>query len=83
MPPFRNLHQALAHQFMGRDPYDVGAFVFNAAAFGFDQPGNGMQGGGFTGPVGTDQGDDFPVPHFHVQILDGVDGPIVYVQIFD
>ena len=68
---------------MGRDAHDLGALVLDAAGPGFDQPGNGVQRGGFTGPVGTDQSDDFPVPHFHIQIFDGVDGPIVYVQVFD
>ena len=83
MTAFRHLDQAPAHQLVGGHPHDFFSFVEDAAGFGLDQPGNGVEGGGFPGSVGADQGDDFPVPHFHVQVLHGVDGPIIDIQIFN
>ena len=63
-PPLRDLGKAFAHQLVGRRARNVFPLKGNGAGGRVEQPGDGLQGGGFPRPVGADQGDDLPVVDF-------------------
>ena len=75
--------QALAHQFVGIGMGDVLAAEGNTAAAGMHQTGNGLQNGGLTGAVGTDQSYDLAFADFEGNTLDGMNGAVVNVHIFN
>ena len=47
------------------------------------EAGNGLQNGGLTGAVGTDQRHDLSLAHFKGNALDGMDGAVINVHIFN
>ena len=53
----------------------------NGALPGPEQAGDGVEGRGFPGAVGTDQGHDFPLMHLQGDSLDGVNRAVVHMQI--
>ena len=58
MAALRHLCQTGLHDLMGAHALDALALVQDIARFGVEQAGDGFQGGGLTGTVGTDQGHD-------------------------
>ena len=58
MAAFRHMGQALLHDLVRADALDALALVQHITRFGVQQAGDGLQGGGFSCTVGTDQGDD-------------------------
>ena len=83
MASFRHMGQAHVDDLMGRRLLQVLPVQGHGAGGGSNQAGDGVQGGGFAGAVGADEGDQLPFPHAEGDALQGVDGPVKHVQIFD
>ena len=83
MASFGNMGKARFHDFMGAHALDALALVDHIAGLGFQQAGDGLQGGGLTGTIGTDQGDDLALIDLEGNALDGVDVAVVNVDVID
>ena len=80
-PPLRDLGQTMGHQLGGGDVLNGLAQKFNGAGEGAQQAGDGLQGGGLAGAVGADEGDNLPLVHIERDVLDGVDGAVIDVDV--
>ena len=78
---FRAETEALEDHFGGSGSVHGNTAQHDGTLAGFQQAGNGVQGGGFSGAVGTDQGDDLTLADFKADALYRVDGPVVYMQV--
>ena len=65
----------------GGDVGDILAVEGDGAGLGTKQAGDGLEGGGLTGAVGTDEGDDLALVDLKGDILDGMDGAVIDVDI--
>ena len=83
MAAFRHVGKARFHDLVGAHALDAAALVQDIAGLGLQQAGNGLQGGGLAGTVGTDQGDDLALIHLEGDVLDGVDVAVVNVDVID
>ena len=83
MAAFRHVGKARFHDLVGAHALDAAALVQDVAGLGLQQAGNGLQGGGLAGTVGTDQGDDLALIHLKGDVLDGVDVAVVNVDVID
>ena len=83
MASFGNMGKARFHDFMGAHALDALALVDHIAGLGFQQAGDGLQGSGLTGTIGTDQGDDLALIDLEGNALDGVDVAVVNVDVID
>ena len=81
MAAFRHLCQTGFHDLVGAHALDALALVQDIARFGVEQAGDGFQGGGLTGTVGTDQGHDLALVHLKRNILDSVDVAVINVDV--
>ena len=79
--PLGHLGQTVGHQLIRPHIADVVSLKNDAPRLGAQQAGDGLQGGGLAGAVGPDEGDDLPLVHVEGDVLDGVDGPIVDVDV--
>ena len=68
---------------MSADALDALALVEDVAGLRVEQAGDGLQGGGLTGTVGTDEGDDLALVHLEGDILDCVDVAIKDVDVIN
>ena len=83
MAAFRHMGKARFHDLVGAHALDAAALVQDVAGLGLQQAGNGLQGGGFTSTVGTDQGDDLALIHLEGDVLDGVDVAVIDVDVIN
>ena len=60
---------------------EIFAFEQDVALAGFLQATDGTQGGGFTGAVGTDQGDDFAFFHRQRDAFESMDVAVIGVDV--
>ena len=73
---FRHMGHAQRDDLVRMRFEQIVAIIGNAAGFGRHQTGDGVQGGGLAGAVGSDQGDDLAVVHLEANALDRVDRAI-------
>ena len=83
MAALRHLCQTGLHDLMGAHALDALALVQDVARFGVEQAGDGFQGGGLTGTVGTDQGHDLALVHLKRNILDSVDVAVINIDVIN
>ena len=83
MAAFRHLCQTGFHDLVGAHALDAFALVKHIAAAGLQKAGNGFQGGGLTGTVGTDQGHDLALVHLKRNILDSVDVAVINIDVIN
>ena len=83
MTAFRHLCQTGLDDFMSADALDALALVEDVAGLRVEQAGDGFQGGGLTGTVGTDQGHDLALVHLKRNILDSVDVAVINVDVIN
>ena len=76
MAAFRHMGHAQRDDLVRMRFEQIVAIISNAAGFGRHQTGDGVQGGGLAGAVGSDQGDDLAVVHLEANALDRVDRAI-------
>ena len=81
MAAFRHMGQALLHDLVRADALDALALVQHITRFGVQQAGDGLQGGGFSCTVGTDQGDDLALVDLERDVLHGVDVAVIHIDI--
>ena len=79
----RHMGQTGLHDLVGTDALDALALVQDIARLRVEQAGNGLQGGGLTGTVGTDQGHDLPFVDLKRNVLDGVDVAVIDVDVIN
>ena len=82
-PAFGTKAEALENHFGGAGAVHGDAAQNNGALTGFQQSGNGIQGGGLSGTVGANQGYDFALMHFQADALYRMDGAVIYMQVLD
>ena len=82
-PAFRHLSQALFHDLVAGHVGNIFAAELDAACAGAQQAGDGLQGGGLAGAVGTDQSDHLALIHMEGNAFDGVDGAVIDVHVFN
>ena len=80
---FGHMGEAASDNFMGRQASDVFAFVQDFAGLGFEQAGDGLEGGGLAGAVGADEGDDAAGRDGQGDAVQRVDGTVTDRQIVD
>ena len=83
MAAFRHMGKARFHNLVGAHTLDALALVQDVARLGVQQTGNGLQGGGLAGTVGTDQGDNLALVHLKGNVLDSVDVAVKDVDVVD
>ena len=79
----RHLGQTKADDFVGFHLADQVTVIGDLAAGQLEQAGDGMHGGGFASTVCTDQSNDLAFVHMERNILDGVDGTVINIDIFN
>ena len=83
MTPLRDLRHSLLDDFVRWDSAQILAVKQDAAGFGVQQAGNGVQNGGFPGAVGADQGNNFALVYLKGDPLDGVNAAVVDMKVTD
>ena len=83
MAAFRHVGHAQGDDLVRMRLKQVMTVIGDAAGLGRHQTGDGVQGGRFTGTVGSDQGDDLTVVHLQTDAFDRVDGAVRDTQILD
>ena len=68
---------------MGFHLADQVTVIGDLAAGQLEQAGDGVHGGGFASTVCTDQSNNFSFVHMERNILDGVDGTVINIDIFN
>ena len=81
--PLRDLRHPLLDDFVRGDSAQILAVKQDAAGFGMQQAGNGVQNGGFPGAVGADQSNDFALVYLKGDPLDGVNAAVVDMKVTD
>ena len=80
---FRNMAKPAADDGVGRLIGDLPTVIADGAAGRFGQAGDGSQGGGITGTIAADEGDDAAGRHLERDAVQGFDRPIGDAEVID
>ena len=80
-PALGDLGQALGDELVGGDTADVLPLEGDGPGVAVEQAGDGFEDGGFPGAVCADEGDDLPLLHGEGDVLDGVDGAVIHIDV--
>ena len=79
----RHMGKTGPEQLVGLCMGDILVAEGDTAISGVHQAGNGFKNRTFSGAVGTNQGYDFPLSYLKRNILDGVNGAVIYIDVFN
>ena len=77
------MSQTVAQQLIGIHVGNVLAAELNGAAAGVHQSGHCLQNGALASAVGADEGNNLTLAHLKGNALDGMDGAVVHMHIFN